>query len=384
VIVPQLVWDKIFDYLPLPSQIHLSMVNWHFRELVISYVQSRGIVIDSNTFKVPAVKKSQITKEQWLHILLSNSLLQSKHVREMDLIDIRNWTPDLKWDELLTRMSKYGYLTKLKTLSLFYDDLHNKMDNGLLKKMMPFITSLVSLRVGTETWFDVKEEVMELVNRASFNRLELMIALDVNCDDLLYTIEKHPNLKLKLKGLVQDYDIYCPNSLNIHHWPKTDRPPLISRDEFFPRMLNVAQNFEEFELHLWKLSNNHDHAVISQIENFVPKKLIKLTLIIHPDFGYLSLLSRCGANLKLLRISGAETFAVDKILALCPRLIDLRLVESGDFIVCSSSVNDEPTNWEHPLRFLMCRIKPSDAKSVKNWLAKQCPSVSRKSPIFIY
>jgi len=185
-----LVWDNVLDRLSLKKQIEASLVNQQFRQSASDYVDSRGIVIDDSNLEEPPKCQNE---EEWIHHLLKNSLLESKHVRVIKLTRRVGWS-----QRLLEQLIKDISLSRLKKLSINCQVPESK---NILSRMVPLMTSLKSLRAETNKWLDVEKQVLELINRQSFTHLELVLFSEENCIHLLSSLDSNEALRSKLKTL---------------------------------------------------------------------------------------------------------------------------------------------------------------------------------------
>jgi len=252
-----------------------------------------------------------------------------------------------------------------------------------------------------DRWLSFKDGIVELVNRSSFKRLELIISQNANCDDLLFTIETNANLRLKLKALILYSNIHRP-LLNWRVKPKN--PSLLMSNEYFLRLLNVTQGLEEFSFNIFRENtptgsgciNNQtkDEEYPALFTNFNPKKMKILSYICNVPCQYtlMPILQKCGSTLKHLQIFNWRGlpgyYPIDEILSICPNLLTFDAVcgleigknceagESSD--QKSSSSHTKIISRIYPLRSIRysnyCKYKEV---AVEAWLRVHCPNVKR-------
>jgi len=271
------------------------------------------------------------------------------------------------------------------------------------KRMVPLMISLKSVRIQISSWLDFKAGIIELVSRSSFKRLELFIKHNANCDDLLFTIESNANLKLKLKALVQNYNIHRP--ILFEDWKrKAKDPSILKSNEFFLRLLNVTQGLEEFRFDICrectpigsgKYNDNRtkDEDYPALLNNFNPKKMKILSYICNVpcEYALKLILLKCGPTLKQLKIKnwgGSHiVYPLDEILSLCPNLLRFN-AGYADLRISSNSSNPSasyPTGRispMYPLRYLSSYCHNKD--SVISWLFIHCPNLKPDNGITLF
>jgi len=136
------------------------------------------------------------------------------------------------------------------------------------------------LRIETLDWLWIKDKVLELVSRTSFNSLEIVTrSIDV-LKDLMCSIESDTNLKLKLTYLWQHNSIY-PNDLSIDE-----------SQQHFVRFMTVIQDFEYVHLNLGSRNPvkkaQYHHCCRASIGNPRSSNSSRISLTCHMSWAFLS------------------------------------------------------------------------------------------------
>jgi len=217
-----------------------------------------------------------------------------------------------------------------------------------------------------------------LVKRSSFRRLELVIAMNHDCQDLLLTIESNSDLRLKLKSLVPHQDINLPYKSNERH---EDRE-LFTSGQYFRRFLSLAQNLEEVKIVIEQRKENHmkdsDYAVLFSRFNFNQLQKLHFSSYVPAESSLYPLLSRC-PNLKHLAVFCEDSY-LDGILAACPSLLSLEASHYITIQTKSEMIHDSSDGTsispKYGLRSFEAHASHYNNDSMVDWLGYHCPRLS--------
>jgi len=242
------------------------------------------------------------------------------------------------------------------------------------------------------SWSDVKDQVLELVNRSSFNRLELAFSVSTDYEDLMLNIESDTNLRNKLKKLEHRYQNY-PNRRGQYELVWWFRHRFATNDSlFFPRFMSAVQDVGSFNLDVTSLRYRRPRgsSLLSNLE-WNPSNLKRLYFISHfsqfYESGLFFIISKCSKNLKHLKVITQSNIVINcshpigNILAICPKLLTFEsdelgncysLIAIGDKLVRDTSRGSSSKRYS--LRFIKGRFYDPDKTT--SWLKKHCPRLT--------